>query len=766
MGIKYNIMSPICWHVYGLLYRSDGNYKEAKKCYLNAMKRDKTNLHILRDLSLLQIQLRDLPGYLITRKALLALKHSRAESWYSFCMAWELLGHYDEAIDVMNAYEEIIERSEKMKVGDVAPTFETSERKLYIGRLYEEGGRIKEAIEYLKNSEKQIVDKHGLKIILAKLYLKDNDREAAKETYRSLINTNPENRDFHIGLQQAYQLGSGMDELNDEQIAELEKIYEDLRKEFPRCSALKTIPLRFLKPGDNFQRELDNYLQPALRKGIPSLFATLRYFYNISPEKTKIIGDTVQKYYESLKSSERFPGDEGDLLEPPTSILWTILFLAQHYDQIGETQKALDLIDEAIAHTPTVVDIYAFRAEIYKNAGALQKAADAMDECRELDLADRYLNTQTTIYLMHADRVEQADKTIELFTRDADGNCVSLSEMQCVYYEQNAADSYLRTKEYGKSLKKSLSIASHFDDFIEDQFDFHSYCLRKLTLRAYRDLLTMEDRIYSHDNYYNAVCVIVRNYLALYDRPIEEKKNEEERFAGLEGKELTKAKNKWKKEQRKKEAEEQKKKADKERERAKRKKQGGDEDPDGELLEEIEDPLAEAAKFALSLEKWCSDRLDTHLLCFEVFYKKKKYLRSLRSIKKALEMDPSNPIAHNQLIQLALIDASELNEQIRPVFEEERNKITNGASADALNEEYANKYKGYLNRISVARGKITISNENKQAMKEEIFKIDDSATREECVCVLNLVQKLYTQEDVKAFKAKAHEKFPFVSAFE
>jgi len=55
-----------------------------------------------------------------------------------------------------------------------------------------------------------------------------------------------------------------------------------------------------------------------------------------------------------------------DLLEPPTSILWTILFLAQHHDQIGETQKALDLIDEAIAHTPTVVDIYAFRAEIYK----------------------------------------------------------------------------------------------------------------------------------------------------------------------------------------------------------------------------------------------------------------------------------------------------------------------------------------------------------------------------------------------------------------
>ncbi len=47
------------WHVYGLLQRSDKKYDEAIKCYRNALKWDKDNLQILRDLSLLQIQMRD-----------------------------------------------------------------------------------------------------------------------------------------------------------------------------------------------------------------------------------------------------------------------------------------------------------------------------------------------------------------------------------------------------------------------------------------------------------------------------------------------------------------------------------------------------------------------------------------------------------------------------------------------------------------------------------------------------------------------------------
>lgn len=56
LGVKNDIRSSTCWHVYGLIYKSDGNYKEASKCYLQAIKIDKSNQNILRDLSWLQIQ--------------------------------------------------------------------------------------------------------------------------------------------------------------------------------------------------------------------------------------------------------------------------------------------------------------------------------------------------------------------------------------------------------------------------------------------------------------------------------------------------------------------------------------------------------------------------------------------------------------------------------------------------------------------------------------------------------------------------------------
>lgn len=51
--------SHVCWHVYGLLHRSERNYAEAIKSYLNALKHDSENLQILKDLAALQIQIRE-----------------------------------------------------------------------------------------------------------------------------------------------------------------------------------------------------------------------------------------------------------------------------------------------------------------------------------------------------------------------------------------------------------------------------------------------------------------------------------------------------------------------------------------------------------------------------------------------------------------------------------------------------------------------------------------------------------------------------------
>jgi hypothetical protein len=44
-----------CVALRSLLYRQDREYKEAIKCYLNALRIDKENIQILRDLALLQV---------------------------------------------------------------------------------------------------------------------------------------------------------------------------------------------------------------------------------------------------------------------------------------------------------------------------------------------------------------------------------------------------------------------------------------------------------------------------------------------------------------------------------------------------------------------------------------------------------------------------------------------------------------------------------------------------------------------------------------
>lgn len=114
------------------------------------------------------------------------------------------------------------------------------------------------------------------------------------------------------------------------------------------------------------------------------------------------------------------------------------------------------MMDRAIEHTPTLLDLYmfkvstsfsrahltsscvacglvqlatscstplgsddwhAFQARIFKHAGAPQAASEQMEIARKMDLADRYLNTKSTRYLLRAGLNEEATKTIALFTK-------------------------------------------------------------------------------------------------------------------------------------------------------------------------------------------------------------------------------------------------------------------------------------------------------------------------------------------------------------
>ena len=56
----------------------------------------------------------------------------------------------------------------------------------------------------------------------------------------------------------------------------------------------------------------------------------------------------------------------GGDLEPPTAILWVYHFLAQHFDYLRDSKKAMEYIDKALEHTPTLIEAYMVKARIYK----------------------------------------------------------------------------------------------------------------------------------------------------------------------------------------------------------------------------------------------------------------------------------------------------------------------------------------------------------------------------------------------------------------
>ena len=89
------------------MHRQDKNYEEAIKCYKSALKIDKDNFQILRDLALLQLQCRQLEGAIETRRKIILNKPSSPFNWMSMVIAYQISGNLQQALEILNIYLEL-----------------------------------------------------------------------------------------------------------------------------------------------------------------------------------------------------------------------------------------------------------------------------------------------------------------------------------------------------------------------------------------------------------------------------------------------------------------------------------------------------------------------------------------------------------------------------------------------------------------------------------------------------------------------------------
>ncbi|CAF0974034.1 unnamed protein product [Adineta steineri] len=706
-GIKNNITSHVVWHVYGLWQRSERKYDEAIKAYKKALQCEKDSLTILRDLSLLQIQMRDLDGYKETRHQLFNLKPGQRQSWIGFAMSYHLLGDFDMAQSVLEEFRKT-QQDRPASAPDKPYDNEHSEFLLYQNLVLRENGQYEDALRHIQTHEKDIYNKLTLAEIKYDLYMRMGTNDRAETILRDLIERNNENKKYYYMLEKCLNLTN---------IDDKTKLYENLMEKYPKADAPKSISLQFLT-GTSFAKAIGLYLQRGFEKGVPSLFQSVKFLY-ATPEKVQIIDSLLATYLTNLTKYGTFetpsnienPTEEN---EPATSLLWLQYYLAQHYDYLGDIKKAFQYIDQALSDTPTLVELYMFKAKIFKHAGDYQTAASWMDEAQLLDTADRFVNCKCTKYFLRANQINTALEVAGKFTRENSSPAEYLREMQCQWFELEIAQAYRRLKKYGEALKKCHEIDRHFQEFIEDQFDFHSYCLRKMVLCAYVDMLNLEDHIKNHRFFRQAAEIAVEIYIRLYDHPPSEEDNDKnDNLANMSAADAKKLKNKLRKQQMREQQEKQKQieaeRRKKESQRHRNKEDGEEEKVKedeivAEKLEHCEKPLEEAMRFLQPLEDFSGNFVQTHYLGFQVYYRRKKYLLMLRCLKRMKKIDADNAKFHSCLMKFLQLVQSEpiTDERVRTLIDDELKTfgVKQGDSYRKVEEVNAEFIKNHSNSLT------------------------------------------------------------------
>lgn len=513
---EYDPKNSIAAHLSALYYRQIKDYAKAAHYYTVAYSNNPYNKAILRDLSSCLSQLRKFPLLTKTRFDYLQAEPGYRQNYSTTAMAYDLNGEYESAIKICEQIEEIIK--DKLIEEDMV---ENSEAIIYKATLYIKLEQYEKALEYIdqqldRTDKFRCYDTFGLLEMKYELLMKLGKYNEGQLVIRQLLIKNPDNIDYYRDLFKCLQIEDNVD-------LKL-KVLTKLAKFYPRSDLPKYLPLTFLK-GELFESHLDAYMSGLFKRGVPSAFNAIKTLYK-EKDHPQII----------LKVAEKYESSEKD----PLNLTWIKYFVSQHYYRLGDYENSMKKINEAIQITPTLIELYMYKARILKHQGRLADAANEMNTARRMDLQDRFVNTKTVKYYFRANMIEEAIKTASLFTKNDEEptGVKDLHQVQACWFIAEYAEALARLfkeklslfqelekKEpsatanddggnqdddeinihlikkqvsayLGLSLQRFFSIFSIYEEYYDDQFDFHFYAFRKGTFRAYHETIQWSDELF------------------------------------------------------------------------------------------------------------------------------------------------------------------------------------------------------------------------------------------------------------------------------
>ncbi|WWD18986.1 hypothetical protein CI109_103443 [Kwoniella shandongensis] len=634
LAIKKDITSHITWHVLGILAKARKDWDEASRAFAMARKQDPDNIPLIRDSIALLTHTRQYAPALAARHHYLLLRPQIRSSWLALMIAHQLNGDPEEALEIYNGYRTILKND-----GATAP--EKSQVLLHVIRLCIEAGQEQEGLEKLRQGIRDgVISPRGEVTQLKAQILTSLGRQSeALETYRELLDQNADNLEYYRG----YLKSDGIDltvSLDEESRAKVLETLSKFSETFPRSAAPRRLALDFAQ-SDKFRELARAYIVRGLERGVPSLFVDVKGVYTDATKMTAV-GEIVEEIVSKLQKDSTL--NDADSISPPTVLLWAYYYLALHlshpFNPNPNHTRALELLNIALEHTPTLPELYMAKAKVLKRAGDPLGAAHEMEKARLLDGQDRFLNGKAAKYWLRAGNVQKAEELVVMFTKKDLSPVQDLTDLQCLWFLQEEGDAYRRNNNLAMALKRYQTVVKVFQEYEDDQYDFHTYCMRRMTFSSYISLMRYEDQLRSHPGYFKGAVAAIEVYLKVHDDP----SLTEEKLTPEEEAERKKAAKKAQK------AEQKAKKAAAATGDKKDDPLVPDEDPNGLNLLKSETPVDDALKIWKPLERLASKRVEVWTTGYEIFIRKKLYLAALRCLNEASSLSPSHPEVHRQII--------------------------------------------------------------------------------------------------------------------
>ena len=478
-ALKANFKSPVAWHFYAIFHKEKGNYSQAMKSYNKALNFAPTNFNIIRDLSYMQLYLRQLDSFVQTCKLGVENKPGMLINWVTLAFSYSLVKDYKSALAALNSVEKL--GKETLKKNDI------HELKLFNAMIQSKDKKYEEAMNYLIHFKSELIDKPMVYDMIVQNAIKAKKYNIGLDYCTKALNLNPDNINLILYYfimkinQNDFQPKTYNDLLNIQEnykyLKDMTEVLYELKNNYPKSKIIKNLELSFSQ-NEEFEKKFENYFITQLEITIPSIFINIQFIYKLQPHKIKIIQKILDKYNANIKSSSKI----NDNLDLPIHVAWVYFYEAQHYLFLSELEEAINYINVAIDITPSVIEFYMVAAKIFKHSYMIDNYILAYDKARMLDVGDRYLNAKTAkIYLRSGD-IEKNSELMKEFVSDPLTE-ENIKFTETLWYLNECGGAFLIKKNIIRSHYCFRNVINVFLAIIKDQVDFYNFCLRRNMLK-------------------------------------------------------------------------------------------------------------------------------------------------------------------------------------------------------------------------------------------------------------------------------------------